>query len=1082
MRFENAAPKPVVRKENPLSYYHNYFIGNDPARWAGNVRLFRDVFVQGIYNGVDLKVYSSGSKILKYDLVVAAGTDPGQIALLFDGVIPQLTANGKLRIKTSVNEVLENAPVTYQIIQGKRIPVASNYVLKGNRLSFAFPEGYDHNYPLIIDPDLIFATFSGSNGSGKYAHSTAYNQNGCLYTAAVATDGWPVTTGAYQTTYPSYTAAISKFSKNGDSLIYATYFGGTGQGIVHPNSMIVNNLDEVILTGCVSNPAMPVTPNAYQSAMNGFNDLYVAKFSADGSNLIGSTFIGGSSRESMLINSGTQNYTSIGTNNELNPADIAVDKAGNIWVTSNTESGNFPVTQLAYNSTLSGGYDAVVFKMTPDLSTLQYSSYFGGSGRDGGIGISYSRELDRICVVGVTGSSNFPVTTGAFLTTRPGRQEGFAMLIDNQTNQLIASTFLGTNQDDAALRVAFDCEGHVYVSGTTQGNYPITTPGSHMTNGSIFIDKLRPDLTASLASGRTGSNASGVIPTSMMVDLCGNLLVATLASNTPQNGMPLTPDAFMSAARPFYFAAFTSDMDSLIFGSYMGTNMDHNHPGVSRMDPQGVVYHSVCSDQPAWPVTPAAFSTVKWNTGVDNVSFKFDFGIVPEVTVSQLSGGGAGSKETHCVRGCKSAFLRFERKAQPRPLTIRYQIAGDAINGTDYQWIPDSIVLAANQSSVSLEIKPLPVNTPSVPDPKHVIINTYSLCGCEKIIARDTIWIYDSLYAHITASAGVICPGDEVELTGNIAPALPFAWSPENLLDNKDSLSVRIRPTKTTTVSLTVFQPGAPITCPPRTVSHTIKVEQYPVVRLPKDTTLCPLQDSLPLTVRATPTSQEYTFRWLVPEGHFRYEEGASNFFFAEPGTHLVIAEAVTSAGCSGRDSFTITILPPFQFDLITPYDTVIQLGDSFQFFPVGDAVSWHWSPGTYLSGITEPSPWVKPMAPITYTLTGINRYGCEGSARVYVDVFYESGSVFPTAFSPNGDGLNDHFKILHLRFDKLIQLQIFNRFGQLVFDTSDPSKGWDGTFQGAPAPVGTYFYHATVELPLSGGQKTFRGDVTLIR
>ncbi len=170
---------PDYVREDKKAYYHNYFIGNDPSRWAGDVGLFGKMLQKGVYPGVDLALYGRDHS-LKYDLIVAPGADPARIVLSFEGVNPRMDKDGNLRIKTSVNEVVEQAPYTYRVIGDKKIAVPSAYKLKDNKLSFEFPDGYDNRYALIIDPTLVFATFSGGSGGGLgfYGFSTTYDAPG----------------------------------------------------------------------------------------------------------------------------------------------------------------------------------------------------------------------------------------------------------------------------------------------------------------------------------------------------------------------------------------------------------------------------------------------------------------------------------------------------------------------------------------------------------------------------------------------------------------------------------------------------------------------------------------------------------------------------------------------------------------------------------------------------------------------------------------------------------------------------------------------------------------------------------------
>ena len=152
--------------------YQNYMIGNDRSKWASRVGIFGKVNQQNVYNGIDVNIYSKGTS-LKYDFVVAPNADANQIKLSFDGVHPELTADGNLKITTSVNEVIEQAPYTYQMVNGVEKKINSRYKLENGIVSFELLEDYDHNLPLIIDPILVFATYSGATGGFFYAYSTA---------------------------------------------------------------------------------------------------------------------------------------------------------------------------------------------------------------------------------------------------------------------------------------------------------------------------------------------------------------------------------------------------------------------------------------------------------------------------------------------------------------------------------------------------------------------------------------------------------------------------------------------------------------------------------------------------------------------------------------------------------------------------------------------------------------------------------------------------------------------------------------------------------------------------------------------
>ncbi len=258
-------------------------------------------------------------------------------------------------------------------------------------------------------------------------------------------------------------------------------------------------------------------------------------------------------------------------------------------------------------------------------------------------------------------------------------------------------------------------------------------------------------------------------------------------------------------------------------------------------------------------------------------------------------------------------------------------------------------------------------------------------------------------------------------------------------------------------------------------------MEPLPQIKLPsKDTTVC-FADSVDFSIFALPTGINYQYNWS-PATHLRDNSSANNRFFAPVGDYKYVITATTPiAGCSNKDSFTIHVVPPFEFESVTPVDTTIRYGDQIQITSESEAIYWLWSPITYLSDPIAKSPYARPLESTLYTLVGINQYGCRDTAQVNIKVEYMPNSGLPNAFSPNGDGLNDVFKIENLRFDKLTEFRVFNRYGQMVFETLNPKKGWDGTFNGKPAATDVYFYVVRLTLP-DGKERAFKGEVTLLR
>ncbi len=452
------------------------------------------------------------------------------------------------------------------------------------------------------------------------------------------------------------------------------------------------------------------------------------------------------------------------------------------------------------------------------------------------------------------------------------------------------------------------------------------------------------------------------------------------------------------------------------------------------------------------------------------------------LTITGENGGGQIDAENHSVRGCKPGKFKFQTiSPQPAPLTIHFDIGGSAINGNDYTFIPDSVIIPTGQTSVELEIHGIHNGTYN--GPENVILTVYSpyLCGNGQpnVIATDTLIIYDSLYATPSVTPNGICPGDSVFLTETIADGLELFWTPAPLCSNPDSTSTWVYPTAPTNFVAHINQIGAPATCPDVLRTFFVHVDPIPNIVIPDDDiTLCMI-DSMDLPVDVLPDTVQYTFLWTPATGLRSPTIGYNYFYTTTPGDYNFTINAYSPLGCPGSKDMHVEVLPTFQLLNVTP-DTTINYGDKIQLNAEGGLI-YQWSPPRWIQYANEPNPMVDPHETTTYSVYSINQYGCRDSAEVTVTVKYEPESMMPNVFSPNGDGLNDRFKVEFLRDEKILQFAIFNRYGQLIYEDDGTNKGWDGTFNGEPAAADVYHYILKLTSPRNV-VRTFKSDVTLTR
>lgn len=457
------------------------------------------------------------------------------------------------------------------------------------------------------------------------------------------------------------------------------------------------------------------------------------------------------------------------------------------------------------------------------------------------------------------------------------------------------------------------------------------------------------------------------------------------------------------------------------------------------------------------------------------------------VKLTPATGGGQNNEHAHSVRGCKPAKIAFSRSTCDSTVSLTYQlqIGGTAVNGVDYEFLPNTFTIPANTNTDTMKIQGRLVQYPPG-TPLSVIIGVYNpdsvAAGVPNppIVSRDTIWIYDSLYVNIPTDPMTKCPRDTFRISAEFAEGLNFAWSPAALILNPSQQNIKAVPSVTTSYKITVTQPGAPATCPPVSRTYRAIVEPIPQISLVRERTEC-LPDSLNINLYAQPGDINYTWSW-EPADYLRDNFSPNNKFYAPPGDYKYVVTATTPvAHCSNKDSMLIHVVPPFTFESVTPADTTIKYGDQIRLSSRSEAIYWRWDPVTYLNDPLAKEPIATPLEDMQYTLIGMNQYGCVDTALVKIKVVYDTRSGMANAFTPNGDGLNDVFKIQNLRFDKLTEFRVFNRWGRQVFETNVPSKGWDGTINGKPAEADVYYYLIKLTLP-DGTPKVLKGNVTLIR
>ena len=571
MHLDGARQRPELVAEEKLPTMRAYIKGSDPAGWHSSIRTYRKVRYREPYPGIDLLVYGREGGI-EYDFVAQPGADPGAIRLRFEGMDKMaLDSNGELILTTPTGEIRQKKPFAYQWIQGRQQEVDSSFRLLDHH-TVAFETGsYDRSLALTIDPILVFSTYlggskeesmesiavdsqgnmyvAGSTGSTDYPRVGAFQENfagggtplgdivvskldssgsflafstfvggsstdigrsvavdpqGGVYVAGTTfSANFPATAGAFQTTCSGQCPFVVKLTPDGSGVAYATFVGSSGDA----GAMDVDANGQAVITGRTSNSSFPVQ-NAFQANKKGAFDSFVSKLNSTGNALVFSTYLGGT-----------------GDDNLGGEPDIAVDAAGNIYVTGATRSADFP-TMNPVQSVHGGMDDVFVTKFNPQ-GGLIYSTYLGGEQADHGRGIAADANGNAY-VTGETKSSNFPTMAPFQQSFGGGAAVGDAFLskVAPNGNSLILSTYLGGTLGERAHAVAVDELNRPVVVGFAADGFPLKNAFRDFEGQDAFVTKFAADGSSLIYSvnlgGLGGESATSVATLATRVFVAGN--------------------------------------------------------------------------------------------------------------------------------------------------------------------------------------------------------------------------------------------------------------------------------------------------------------------------------------------------------------------------------------------------------------------------------------------------------------------------------------------------------------------------------------------------------------------------------
>ncbi|MCB0794447.1 MAG: PKD domain-containing protein [Flavobacteriales bacterium] len=1244
MHFSGASGNAPVRAEGRSEHYYNFFLGDDPDSWAGNVAGFEELVYEDLWPGVDLRLHGTEGSF-KYDVLLDPHADLSLVDFRFEGLDRiELDADGDLRFFTSVGELIESRPMAWYG-DGQQERVNCEFRLSEDHVGFILDANVDRSRPIVIDPLLIASTLSGATGASNYGHCATFDNAGNIYTGARNFGtGYPVTVGAFQTTNGGggTDISLSKYDPDGSTLLWASYLGGSSAE--NPHSLIVTNNGQLCVLGSTGSSNFPTTAGAYDNTFNGSTDITMTVFNAAGNALVGSTYLGGPDDDG--VNAMWANY------GEAYRGEIVLDNAGVMHVASFSSSTTFPTSTGAFQSVLGGGQDGVVFSMDVTCSNLLYSSFLGGSDDDNAMGIRIEPN-GEILVTGATESANFPMVGGGLNPVfLGGARDGYVLRLTSDASALVNGTFYGTTDEDRPYFLDTDNQGDVWIYGQTEGNLPIAPAGTYGTaGGDIFIAKLDPTFSTLLVQSTIGSGgfSSSTAPVAFLIDVCDHIYISGYDSGS---SLPLTSNSLYPNGS-FYLAAFDVDMGGLLFGTYYGGS--HVDGGTSRFDKNGIIYQGVCSGTGSLQTTPWAWSTnqtIGWDIGV----FKIDF------QVAGVNAAGAGTLNQGCApiqidflntssgnqwiwdfgdgSAPDSTFQPSHTYSTPGTFTVTL-VAFDSLscNLADTITFPITIgqaqpltaafTLQPNSDCAVFEVSTTNSSTGAPlafdwdmgdgtvyadtnvvhqyvsPGTYDVQLIAYDPTGCSQpdtVSQSVTILPPDSVEASFSIDQVPDCDEaivSSVNTSSGIAPSFAWNMGDGTLLTGLDVTHVYPGPgqflvtliaTDSSTCNIAdtlaipvVVEPVEPVVADfnvdqvfdcaslivstqnlssgsamafqwdmgdgtvlvDTNVTHTyLTPGNYTISLIVSDVLGCSPNDTMTASISLDPlepvladmqveqvgtctqllveglnlsTGDSVSYIWDMGDGT-QYADTNVTHVYGQPGSYTITLQVIDLA-CAQSDQLSLVV--ELINDLPTPLvsDAVVCQGESIVLDATSDVDGYLWSTGEStpfievsaggvyvvevftadcfgsdtveviagqeldLAYSVDACPeWTVPLTiPLngssyqwatggdqqTELVTGPGDYGfivwdnigCPHEDTITVVPLDEDARIFaPNAFTPDGDGVNDVFRISGYG-EQEMELQIFNRWGELIYAGDSTQDPWDGTLNGEPVKQDVYVY-----------------------
>lgn len=988
---------------------------------------------------------------------------------------------------------------------------------------------------------LVYSTYIGGAGN-EIPHSLVVTANDELVILGTSNSvDYPVSATAFSnvmqggsgTTWAGYgfnynagcDIIVTKLNVAGTGLIGSTFLGGSGNdglvegSLLHYNygdafrGEVINGMNgEIIIASTTSSFNFPVTGNAPQNSLNGPSDAVLVQMNSDLSNVLFATYVGGSDHE-------TGNSVQINSNGEM-------------YLAGGTLSSNFPGVAGGFNSSYLGGdADGYVARFSANGSNLMSSTYIGTPNYDQNYFVQTDLD-DDVYMIGQT-DGNYPVVNAAY--SNPNSGQYIQKLSPDLSTSLLSTTIgRGNGTVDIAVNafLVSDCD-FIYFSGwggplngntglgafatssTTLG-MPITADAFQpLTDGSDFyLAVLSPDAGSLLygtffGGGTSTEHADGG---TSRFDKSGTVYQAVCAGCGGNSDFPTTAGAWSQTnnANNCNLGAFKFDLGSITpaisvpqpyvclpsayqfnnnssggneFTWYFGDGDSSNlfEPAHTYQDTGHYEVTLIVADSTGCLESDTAYLAIDV-FALGNASVSVIDTICRGDSALLTSGGGATyqwfptsnlsnptGQNTYAFPNTTTDYMVIATDSCGLDTAIitvpvftdNYSVMNDtlicagfpvtlqAFGGASYSWQNDPTM--QNPGSQS------PTVTPNNSTMYYVEVTMPSGCVFNDSVLVETV---NSLPIPTLTNDTTICLGDQITLSAQGGTS--YDWSPTNLLMNISG------ETATTNIQ-TTSQIFIEISNPCGTVLDSVTVEVIEVFpEIVEDTVICPGD----LATLWASGGTDYT--WTPIETLTDPSSDTTYASPAAPTTYQVLVE--NSLGCSKTlDVFVSLYFPP---SVNANGPNFVLAGQEIELEGTTNAPIYYWSDEDSVLCMDCYTTVVTPDETSYYYFTAIDTNGCRNTDSV--EVLIESSLFVPNSFTPNGDGFNDLFRI-EAREVHDFQLYIFNRWGQMIYETSDPIDFWDGTFKGKAVQLDAYIWKIDY-LDNQNARHEFIGHVNVLR